>query len=269
MNMNCKIKYFFFAVSLVVSQTVITGCSSIYKNMEYFQGVDSADLSQSKGLYDARIMPKDGLLIDVTTSDAEISKQFSLIANSSNAQGSGSRHEISYLVENDGTINFPLIGRIKVQGLTKRECEDKIASLIKPYLANGENPVVTVEMSSYHVTVLGEVAGPGVKTVTGQKMSILEALASAGDLTVYGRRDNILLIRESPTGEKSTVRLDINDPQILTSPYFYLQQNDVVYVTPNKIKAKNVDVSSHTTLLMTILGLTTSLSSLAIGLFKK
>lgn len=263
-----KIKYFFFAVSFIVSQAVFTGCSSISKNMEYFQGVDSADLSLSKGLYDARIMPKDGLLIDVTTSDVEISKQFSLMANSSNAQG-GNRHEISYLVENDGTINFPLIGRIKVQGLTIRECEDKIASLIKPYLANGENPVVTVEMSSYHITVMGEVGSPGVKEVTGQKMSILEALASAGDLTVYGRRDNILLIRESSTGEKSTVRLDINDPQILTSPYFYLQQNDVVYVTPNKIKAKNVDVSSHTTLLMTILGLTTSLSSLAIGLFRK
>lgn len=260
-----------FAASIaVVASFALAGCSSISKDMEYFQGVDYADLSASKGLYDARIMPKDELTITVTTSDPDVSKQFSLTANSSSYRnGGGGRYEIPYLVENDGTINFPLLGRVSVQGLTKRECEDRIAALIKPYLANGENPVVTVEMSSYHITVMGEVGSPGVKVVSGNKMSLLEALASAGDLTVYGRRDNILLIREDSKGEKHTARLDINDPQILSSPYYYLQQNDVIYVTPNKIKARNVDVSSHTTLLMTALGLVTSLSSLAIGLFKK
>lgn len=261
-----SLSYTFVAFAIAA---IFTGCSSISKDMEYFKGIDYADLSRGQGLYDARIMPKDELKIFVTTSDVEISKQFSLTANSSTYINGGGRQEIGYLVENDGTINFPLVGRISVMGLTKRECEEKIAGLIKPYLANNENPVITVELSSYHVIVIGEVSSPGVKVVSSQKMNILEALASAGDLTVYARRDNILLIREDAKGGKNTVRLNINDPQILNSPYYYLQQNDIVYVTPNKIKARNVDFSSHTTLLMTVIGLTTSLSSLAIGLFKK
>lgn len=264
-------KTFCYAFAFVAFAAVFSACSSISKDMEYFKGIDYADLSKGSGLYDARIIPKDELLIFVTTSDADVSRQFGLMANSSGtlANGGSQRQEIPYLVENDGTINFPLIGRINVMGLTKRECEDKIAGLIKPYLANDENPVVTVQLSSYRVVIMGEVASPGVKVVSGQKMNILEGLASAGDLTVYARRDNVLLIREAPNGVKSTVRLNINDPQILNSPYYYLQQNDIVYVTPNKIKARNVDFSSHTTLLMTVVGLTTSLSSLAIGLFRK
>lgn len=265
-------KTFYYAFAFVAFAAVFSACSSISKDMEYFKGIDYADLSKGSGVYEARIRPKDELIIYVTTSDVNVSRQFGLMANSSNnlsVNGSGSRQEIPYLVENDGTINFPLIGRISVMGLTKRECEDKIAGLIKPYLANEENPVVTVQLSSYRVVIMGEVASPGVKVVTAHKMNILEGLASAGDLTVYARRDNVLLIREDSHGVKSTVRLNINDPQLLNSPYYYLQQNDIVYVTPNKIKARNVDFSSHTTLLMTVVGLTTSLSSLAIGLFRK
>lgn len=260
--------FFVYAIMFVAFAAMFSSCSSISKDMVYFQGIDYTDLSHTQGLYDAKIMPKDELRINVSTSDKDVSQQFSLIANSSNAVNGGGRYEIPYLVENDGTINFPLVGRINVMGLTKRECEDKIAGLIKPYLASGENPVITVELSSYHVVFMGEVGSPGVKVVSGNKMTLLEGLATAGDLTIYGRRDNILLIREDSKGVKRTVRLNINDPQILNSPYYYLQQNDVVYVTPNKIKARNVDVSSHTTLLMTILGFTTSIASLAIGLFK-
>lgn len=268
--MNNKFKYFSFAITFAFAVLSLVGCSSISKNMEYFKGIDYADLSNSRGLYDARIMPKDELTINVTTSDAEVSKQFSLMNNSSNGAGYGATRNndmMSYLVENDGTINFPLVGRINVQGLTKRECEEKIASLIKPYLASGENPVITVGMSSYHIVVIGEVGSPGVKQVTGHKISLIEAIAMSGDLTIYGKRDNILLIREDAKGEKHTARLNINDPQILNSPYFYLQQNDVLYVTPNKVKVRSVDVSSHTTLIMTILGFVTSISSLALGLF--
>lgn len=254
-----SIKISFYILSLAY---ILASCSSISKNMEYFQGIDTADLSGSRGLYDARIMPKDELTINVSTSDPKVSEQFSITPTTR----STGRGDIPYLVENDGTINFPLVGRINVSGLTKRECEDKICGLIKPYLANGENPVVTVEMSSYHVTVLGEVGSSGVKTVTGNKISIIEAIAQAGDLTVYGRRDNILIIREDARGEKHPHRLNINDPNIINSPYYYLQQNDIVYVTPNKIKARNVDVNSHTSLVMTIIGFTTSLASLALGI---
>lgn len=260
-----------FAVSLfVVASAFLTGCSSISKDLEYFQGIDNIDLSHTQGLYDARIMPKDEITINVKTSDAEISRQFSLYTNSSNSMGGGSNgYNMPYLVENDGTINFPLVGRIKVDGLTKRECEDKIAALIKPYLAQGESPVVTVNMSNYQVVFMGEVRSPGIKRTTNNKMTLVEGLAMAGDFTEYGRKDNVLIIREDAKGVKSTIRIDLNDPNFLNSPYYYLQQNDIVYVTPLKLKGKSLDFRAHSTFVMMTLGFITSLSSLAIGLFRK
>lgn len=260
-----------FAVSLaVVASVLLTGCSSISKDLQYFQGIDDIDLSHTQGLYDARIMPKDEITINVKTSDSEISRQFSLYTNSSNSMGGGSNgYNMPYLVENDGTINFPLVGRIKVDGLTKRQCEDKIAGLIKPYLAQGEIPVITVHLSNYQVVFMGEVRSPGIKRTTNNKMTLIEGLAMAGDFTEYGRKDNVLIIREDAQGVKSTIRINLNDPNFLNSPYYYLQQNDIVYVTPLKLKGKSLDFRAHSTFVMMTLGFITSLSSLAIGLFKK
>ena len=106
-------------------------------------------------------------------------------------------------------------------------CQEAIRERIAPYLAKTERPLVTVRMSSYRVTVLGEVGRPGVIPVSSEKMSILEALAQAGDLTIYGVRNNVMLIRENQVGQKSIHRLNLNDANIINSPYYYLQQNDV------------------------------------------
>jgi polysaccharide export outer membrane protein len=175
---------------------------------------------------------------------------------------------LPYLVDNEGYINFPVVGKIHVQGLTKPECEEFIKSKITPYLAATETPVVTVRMSSYRVTVIGEVGHPTVIPVTTEKMSILEALASAGDLTIYGKRENILLIRESETGEKSVHRLNLNDANIINSPYYYLQQNDIVYVEPNKVKAKNSAIGSSTTIWFSFIGIVTSVASLLVNILR-
>ncbi len=122
-----------------------------------------------------------------------------------------------YLVDNSGFINFPVIGKIHVSGLTKPECEDLIKSKIQPYLARTENPIVTVRMSSYHITVLGEVGSPGVIPVSTEKMSVLEAIAQAGDLGVYGKRDNIMLIREEKARELAEATANRLPDEILGS----------------------------------------------------
>jgi polysaccharide export outer membrane protein len=127
-------------------------------------------------------------------------------------------------------------------------------------MAATENPVITVRMASYRVTVIGEVGGPRVIPVTTEKMSIVEALAQAGDLSIYGKRNNILLIREDAQGNKSAHRLNIMDANILNSPYYYLQQNDIIYVEPNSVKVTNSSIGTSTSLWV---GLTTSLLSLA------
>lgn len=135
-------------------------------------------------------------------------------------------------------------------------------------MAATENPIVTVRMSSYRVTVTGEVNRPGVIPVSTEKMSVIEALAQAGDLTVYGKRDNIMLIREDETGQKSMVRLNLNDANLINSPYYYLQQNDILYVEPNSVKAKNSGIGPSTTLWFSFVSIVTSVASLLFNVLR-
>ena len=111
-----------------------------------------------------------------------------------------------------------------------------------------ETPIVTVRMTNYKISVLGEVASPGMFTISNEKVNIFEALALAGDLTIWGKRDNVKLIREDARGKRQIIILDLNRSDILTSPYYYLQQNDILYVTPNEIKSKNSDIGQSTSL---------------------
>ncbi len=250
---------------------LLDACSSA-KQVAYFQNIDSTSLTASKGLYDARIMPKDLLTITVVTSDPSTSKPFNLsIQNTLGTDGrlggtTGSL--LQYLVNNDGDIDFPVVGTVHVAGLTKDQCEDLIKSKVKPYLAESENPVVTVSMSSYRVTVAGEVTSPKVVPVSTEKMSVLEALAQAGDLTIYGRRDNVLLIRENADGQKEAHRLNLNDANIINSPYYYVQQNDYIYVEPNSVKAKNSAIGQSTTLWFSFVSILTSVAALVVNIVR-
>ena len=239
------------------------------KKVAYLQNADEISLADSKGLYDARIMPKDMLTVTVSTITPEAAKPFNLTVANTSESSSASVGVQSYLVDNDGNINFPVVGHIHVVGLTKNQCQDLIRDKVKPYLAETENPVVTVRMSSYHVTVLGEVNGPKVIPVTTEKMNILEALASAGDLTIYGKRNNVMLIREDATGEKSVHRLNLNDANLINSPYYYLQQNDIVYVQPNGVKAKGASIGPSTSLWFSFVGIVTSVASLLYNILRK
>jgi polysaccharide export outer membrane protein len=218
-------------------------------------------------------MPKDILTITVSTVNPEASAPFNLVVRptltsttSTISTGSGSLQ--TYLVDNQGCIEFPVIGTIEVGGLTKSMCEKLLHDKIKPYLNAAENPVVTVRMSSYSISVLGEVARPGSYQVSREKINILEALAQAGDLTIYGVRENVKLIREDAKGKKQIYHINLNDANLLTSPYYYLQQNDIVYVEPNKVKARNSTVGQTTTLWFSATSILISMASLLYNILK-
>ena len=251
---------------------LMLGSCASSKKVAYFQNAVDGVVAQSEGLYDAKIMPKDILTITVSTTNPEAATPFNLtVSNTLNSTGqmySGSGVLQTYLVDNDGEIDYPVIGTIKVAGLTKNECQELVKSKIKAFLAEEENPIVTVRMSSYRVTIIGEVRSPGVIPVETEKMSILEALASAGDLTIYGKRDNVMLIREEANGQKTIHRLNLNDANIISSPYYYLQQNDIVYVEPNGVQAKNSAIGSSTTIWFSFVGIVTSVASLLVNILR-
>lgn len=257
---------------VLMAMIMLIGSCSGSKQVAYFQNIDSISLAASRGLYEAKIMPKDELTITVVTTNPQASAPFNLtVSNTIGSSGQLSTGQGSlqgYLVDNNGNINFPVLGTIHVGGLTKNQAEEKIRDGVKPYLAATENPIVTVRMSSYRVTVVGEVGSPRVIPVSTEKMSIIEALAQAGDLSIYGKRNNVLLIREDATGQKQAHRLNLNDANIFNSPYYYLQQNDIIYVEPNGVKAKNSAIGSSTTIWFSFIGIVTSVASLVVNILR-
>ena len=260
-------KYSYFVVILLVA--LVSSCRAP-KNVAYLQNSDNVYLS-SEYLYDAKIMPKDILSITVNTVNPEAAEPFNLIIRNtlySNSVATSGGSLQTYLVDNAGMIDFPVLGRLKVGGLTKSECEKLIHDKIMPYLNANENPVVTVKMSSYSISVLGEVARPGSYQVSREKINILEALAQAGDLTIYGVRENVKLIRENAKGHKEIHTINLNDANLLTSPYYYLQQNDIVYVEPNKVKSRNSSIGQSTTLWISATSILISMASLLYNILK-
>lgn len=257
---------------LLIATMIFSSCGSP-KNVAYLQNSDYIDFNRSENLYDARIMPKDVLTITVNTVNPEAAEPFNLVVrntlmSTSSTIGTSSGSLQTYLVSNNGTIEFPVLGTLQVGGLTKTECEQMIHDKVRPYMNAAENPVVTVRMSNYKISVLGEVARPGMFTVGNEKINILEALAQAGDLTIYGVRDNVKLIRENANGKKEIHTLNLNDANIISSPYYYLQQNDIVYVEPNKVKAQNSTVGQTTTLWISATSILISLASLIVNILR-
>ena len=246
-----------FTVWAVAAMWFATSCTS-YKTVPYMINSAEVDLDSSAVLYEARVMPKDELTITVNCpEDAEAVIPFNLTATPAVGQGRGTLTSQptlqTFLVTNEGTINYPVLGTLKVGGMTVNQVEDLIASKIEgTYLKT--RPVVTVRLSNYKISVLGEVTSPGTYTVPSEKVSIYGALALAKDMTVYGRRDNVKLIRE--------------DANIIKSPYFYLQQNDVLYVTPNKTKAKNSDIGSSTSYWVSSISILVSIASLVTNILR-
>lgn len=267
--MNMK---FSCAFVLIFSFFFFSACQS-YKKVPYLQDAGVVkDINQQENLYDAKIMPKDLLTIVVSCTSPELAVPFNLTVAGPGSVAIGNTQLTAqpvlqpYLVDNEGKINFPVLGELKVGGLTKKEAEQLIVEKLKPYIK--ESPIVTVRMVNYKISVLGEVARPGTFTISNEKVNLLEALAMAGDMTVWGVRDNVKLIREGADGKQEIVTLDLNKAETILSPYYWLQQNDIVYVTPNKAKARNSDIGNSTSLWFSATSILVSLASLLVTIFK-
>ena len=257
---------------LVLAVLALGSCTS-YKNVPYLQNPEAVNHAvQNEPLYDARIMPKDLISITVNTSDPQASAPFNLTmqtqlnASIKDVNTTSAPTLQQYLVDNSGEIDFPVLGRLKVGGLTKSEAENLIRDRLVPFLK--EKPIVTVRMTNYKISVIGEVNKPGTFTVSNEKVNVLEALAMAGDMTVYGVRDNVKLIREDAAGKREIITLNLNSSDIVLSPYYYLKQNDILYVTPNKTKAKNSDIGNSTTLWFSATSILVSVASLIVNIVR-
>lgn len=261
---------------LLLMVAMILGACTSYKQVPYIQNSEELKgMEISQELYDARIMPKDLLTITVNSDDVSAAAPFNLTVQTPAAANSANRSMsmttqpalMSYLVDNNGNIEFPSIGTVHVGGLTKSEAEEEIRKRLQPFFKEGSKFIVNVRMINYKISVLGEVARPNTYTISNEKVNVFEALALAGDLTIYGRRDGVKLIREDINGRKDVVALNLNDANIINSPYYYLQQNDVLYVEPNKTKAKNSDIGNSTTLWFSATSIMISLTNLLFNIF--
>lgn len=251
---------------------LLTACQS-YKKVPYLKDSEViGQVEQQKELYDARIMPKDLLTIVVSCTSPELAMPFNLTVAGPTSVSDANRYITvqpslqTYLVSNEGTVDFPVLGELKLGGLTKKQAELLIVGKLKPYIK--EIPIVTVRMVNYKISVIGEVARPGTFTISNEKVNLLEALAMAGDMTVWGLRDNVKLIREDANGKQQIVTLNLNEAETILSPYYWLQQNDIVYVTPNKAKARNSGIGNSTSLWFSATSILVSLASLLVTIFK-
>ena len=256
---------------ILLAVIFLASCQS-YKKVPYLQDAEVINQAQQmETLYDAKIMPKDLLTIVVSCTNPELAVPFNLTVATPMSLADKSQITSQpvlqpYLVDNEGRINFPVLGTLKVGGLTKSQAEQLIVNNLKPYMK--ETPIVTVRMANYKISVLGEVARPGTFTITNEKVNLLEALAMAGDMTVHGVRDNVKLIRETASGKQEIHTLDLNKAETILSPYYWLQQNDVIYVTPNKAQARNSDIGNSTSLWFSATSILVSLASLLVTIFK-
>lgn len=217
----------------------------------------------------------DLLTITVYTTTPEISIPFNLplipaptSINGANFAGSTAVALQTYLIDPQGEITFPVVGKIKAEGLTEMELSRSIRDKLYPRYIK-EDPIITIRYANYKISVLGEVNRPGLFPLTNEKVNIFEALALAGDMTIYGKRNNVLLIREESDGSRKSYRLNLNDKELIHSPYFFLQQNDVLYVQPNGPRSRSADFGTGETLTVSIIGTVISLAALLVTVFKK
>jgi len=257
-------KYHWFLYILVA--VILSSCGSS-QNISYFQDLEKyeylkGEIAKSDSLSNLTIKPNDELAILVSSIEPQAVLPFNLPA--------GQEKPSTYLVNNDGEINFPTLGKLKLGGLTSQQATDFIQNRLEEYL---NNPIVNVQIMNFKVSVLGAVNAPGPIPVTNNRITILDAIAAARDLTIFARRDNILLIRENGN-KKEFVRFDLTKSNdVFSSQYFYLQQNDIIYVESNKEHQKDANMSQqkqfNLTLFATSITAVISAISLIIAVSKK
>lgn len=258
-------------LSAICAVFLFTSCSTTKQNLSYFENIGTSESGTlPSGDYEITILPDDELAITVTSVVPEATAAYNIPLSNPAVHSSIKMNTTpqiqTYVVDNAGYITFPILGKIKVSGMSTTQISDMLKSKIS---VDVEDPFVSVVLVNFRVNILGEVKEPGQKEVTRQRFSVLDALAQAGDLTEYGMRENVLLIREE-NGVKTYHRLNLNDISFLSSPYFYLQQNDVIYVEPNKIRKDNSKYNQNNafkvTVVSTIVSAISVIASLVIAI---
>lgn len=253
----------------------LTACKTPEK-INYIQDVEPGVTQPIESRQSIIIQPKDMLSIIVSTKDPELAAIFNLGVQTNRAgypkeYYSSSQYLSGYVVDNNGDIDFPVLGKIHAAGLSRWALQEKIAhELTERDLL--KDMVVTIEFMNFKVSVLGEVKNPGTYSIEGDKVTVLEAIAMAGDLTIYGLRDEVYVIREE-NGERQNFKLDLRSKDIFNSPAYYLRQNDIIYVQPNEVRAGQSTINQNNvrsiSLWLSITSLLTSISILVVNLVKK
>lgn len=257
----------------VIALVVLSGCHSRQK-IVYMQGAHEIGSFEPTADYEARIRPDQHLSIMVTCSDLQLAVPFNLQRPQASVQEGGGSYStnyqdsenLNYYVDKEGCIYFPTIGRLEVAGMTRRQLS---AYLCDYLIRNGyiADPIVNVSFNDLHYSILGEVNTPGMKPMNQERITLFEALATAGDMTIFGERDKVRLIR-SVNGKEQVVALDLKDPQIVASPYYFVQSGDVIYVEPNATRAANREVSSLSSFAISITSILVTIASLVITVLK-
>ena len=222
---------------LIVLSTIILASCVSSKKMVYFQDNENNLSYEDYEIVDPKIQVGDILSINISAIDIGAAVPFNLYESISTADPK----PLTYIVNKEGEINFPVIGYIKVEGFTTKILTQKITLTLAEYLAK---PIVNIRLVNFKVAVLGEVKTPGTYLIPNERITVIEAISLAGDLTIHGKRKTLMLIREQG-GKRAFIKLDLTDKKIFSSPYFYLAQNDVIYVEPNKTKLNSSAVGAN------------------------
>jgi polysaccharide export outer membrane protein len=242
-------------IGLVGILLVLNACASRDK-MRYYKGIETE--VNAEGVNYNPVLKQDDLLsIIVSSPSAEASANFNLMSFRQITGGetanttAAPQGYLSYLIDNQGKIDFPVLGQLQLGGLTRNAAKSMIKTRLKDYI---NDPFVTLRILNYKVSVQGEVVRPGVFPVATDRITLPEALAMAGDLTIFGKRDNILIIRENE-GKKTYNFVDITNANFINSPFYYLTQNDLVYVEPNKVRMNNAKIGPNIQVIIASLSL--------------
>lgn len=244
---------------------LLASCSK--RNLAYFSDLEGQDIytEEVQKIASPKIKPDDVLEITVSSLNPEANSLFNIgtmpnVGNMGNASAYSATNNMGYLVDHEGYIEYPVLGRIRLGGLTKEEAQKKLREEISAFL---KDPIINIRFQNYRITVIGEVNRPSTFILPSEKTSVLTALGMAGDMTNYGKRDNVLIIREED-GVRTMTRINLNEKEVLNSPYFYLQQNDIVYVEP--VKSRGPEYGNNLRIISIVVSIASVVSLLLIRL---
>lgn len=253
-------RIFFLSTLMFLLSFFFFSCASREKIVYLQSAISASETSE----FETKIKPDDILSIVVSSENPEVSAPYNAVAvtlQNSNSDLNQSNQIQTYLVDKNGFIEFPVLKKIKLSGYTKEQAIDLLKEKLKDHVADAS---INLRILNYKITVLGEVNKPGTYTIQSERITLLEALGQAGDLTIYGKRNTILIIREE-NGKKISQRVDITKSDFINSSFYYLAQNDVIYIEPNKTKINSSTVGPNIAIGISALSLVVTILALTIN----